>query len=162
MVRAGEIVRAADVVVQGCRLTHSTGQTIAHGTTPVTVAFDTEVFDYDGMHSNVTNNSRITVNTAGVYVVGFAGSLAADTDYTRVFGIIRVNGTIEIARTQLAGVQGGSFQQLISLQTVDQFDAGDYLEAQVIELETGAQSHSLEVIADRSPIFYAARIGPTP
>lgn len=33
------------------------------------IAWNAEDFDTDGMHDNVTNNTRVTINTAGIYVV---------------------------------------------------------------------------------------------
>ena len=51
----------------GCRIYKSAGQSI--GTTLTAVTFDTESFDTDTMHDNVTNNTRITFTTAGYYEV---------------------------------------------------------------------------------------------
>lgn len=39
--------------------------------------WDTEDFDTDTMHDNVTNNSRLTATTAGTYLVYFTGSTTA-------------------------------------------------------------------------------------
>jgi hypothetical protein len=56
-----------------CGLTKSANQAIVTATlTPVT--FDTETFDTDTMHSTVSNTSRITIQTAGTYLV--TGQLA--------------------------------------------------------------------------------------
>jgi len=55
-----------------CRISQSGGQTI-NDATNTTITFSAEQFDTDGMHDLVTNNSRITINTAGVYLV--VGSL---------------------------------------------------------------------------------------
>lgn len=160
MVRAGDVIRASDVAVQACVLTHSVGQTIAEGTTPVTVTYDTELSDTDGMHTS-GSPTRITIQTAGFYVVGFAAQLAADSDYERTFGIIRLNGSTEIARVQVPGTAAGlgALAQLVSVQTYRIFSAGDYIESQVIQLESGTTAHTLEVVSERSPIFYAGRLG---
>ena len=37
-------------------------------TSATNIAYDAENFDTDGMHDNSTNTSRITINTAGVYL----------------------------------------------------------------------------------------------
>jgi hypothetical protein len=53
----------------GCSLYKSANQSIASATT-TTLSFDSEVFDTDGFHDNVTNNDRITIPTgkAGKYL----------------------------------------------------------------------------------------------
>lgn len=155
MVTAGEVIRASDVAVQACRVNRTAALSIAAATTTV-VAFDAEEFDTDGMHSTVTNNSRITINKSGFYVVGFNGTLAASSAYIRTFAELRINGTTGIARSQSPGTSV-SVQQTLGVHTVYQFDAGDYVEVQVFQDSGG--SKNLEVTADRSPEFYAARIG---
>ena len=154
MVRAGDIIRASDVAVQACRVTRSSALSIPDGGAVTTVGFDAEVFDTDGMHSTVTNNSRITIQTAGFYTVGFNGTLATDAAYVRSFCEVVLNGSTSLGRSQTPGV---SSQQTLSISTVYQFDVGDYVELQVFQDSTAA--HNLEVTADRSPEFWAARIG---
>jgi hypothetical protein len=55
-------------MVAGCKLYHSVDQTFASALDGA-IAFDHEVFDVGGMHDNVTNNSRITIVTAGYYLL---------------------------------------------------------------------------------------------
>lgn len=157
MVRAGEVIRASDVAVQACRVTRSAVQSIPDNAV-TTVAFDAEEFDTDGMHSTVTSNSRITINTAGFYIVGFNGLLAGAADYTRTFAILIANGSTEIARSSFGNLPISTTPQL-DVTTVDQFDAGDYIEVQVYQDNTVNAARNLEQTAARSPEFYAARIG---
>lgn len=60
-----------------CSVYHSTTQNVTTATGTVLSA-NSENFDNDGMHSTVTNNSRITIQTAGRYQlqanVQFAGN----------------------------------------------------------------------------------------
>ncbi len=59
----------------GCYLTQTTGTTGAFGAY-TTLWFDTESYDTDGYHDNVTNNSRITIPASrwGTYIIsGWAG-----------------------------------------------------------------------------------------
>ena len=51
-----------------CRVKQTSGQTV-NDATPAIVTFGAEDFDTDAMHDNATNNSRVTINTAGVYLI---------------------------------------------------------------------------------------------
>lgn len=157
MPNAGDIIRASDVAVQGCRVTRTAVQSITDATL-TSVAFDAEVFDNDGMHDTVTNNSRITIVTAGIYWVGFTGMFAGAADYTRCFATLRINGTTEIARTPLQSTSTSTTPQL-AVSTAYEFDAADYIEVQVFQDNTANAARNLEQTADRSPEFFATRIG---
>jgi hypothetical protein len=152
----GEIIRAVDVSVQACRVTRAAAQSIPDNVI-TTVAFDEERFDTDGMHNVVTNNSRITINTAGIYIVGFNGILQSDT-YVTSFALLRVNGTTEIARGSRQYLPS-TLQSHIQVQTVYQFVAGDYIEVQVYHDNPGNIARNLDATDERTPEFYAARIG---
>jgi hypothetical protein len=51
---------AGGVTFSGCQVTQGSAQSIANASI-VTLNFNTETFDVDGYHDNVTNNSRLTV-----------------------------------------------------------------------------------------------------
>lgn len=51
-----------------CLLWNSTALSVVSGNNSTVVPFDTTIMDSDNMHSISTNTSRITINTAGVYV----------------------------------------------------------------------------------------------
>lgn len=161
MPSAGEVILASDVAVQACRVTRAGTQSIPDNTI-TTVAFDEERFDTDGMHDVTTNNSRITINTAGFYIVGFHGALFSGNDYNRAFALLRINGTTEIVRGP--SVNATTTQQPhIACNTVYQFAAGDYVEVQVFQdngaVGLGGSARTLDATDERSPEFYAARIG---
>lgn len=157
MVSAGQVIRASDITTQGCRVTRTVAQSIPNSTTTL-VTFDDEVDDDTGMHSTVTNTSRITIAVAGWYHVGFNGHFAAGNDYTRTSAILTVSGTTDIAREQIPGTSA-SVQQFVSVATAYKFAAGDYIEVSVIQLNTATAARNLEVSADKSPQFFAVRIG---
>jgi hypothetical protein len=75
---------------------HSTTQSITSG--PLTVvAFDSERFDTDTIHDTVTNTSRLTCKTAGVYQITAQVDWAVNaTGYRQT--AIRLNGTVYIAQ----------------------------------------------------------------
>jgi len=55
-------------VPPSCRVKQTTG-TVVNDASPAIAAFGAEDFDTDGMHDNSTNNSRVTIQTAGVYLI---------------------------------------------------------------------------------------------
>lgn len=62
---------------------HNANQSIANNT-DTALNFATELWDTDGMHDTVTNNTRITSQTSGIYLVcvfaGFAGNATGKRD----------------------------------------------------------------------------------
>lgn len=158
MPRAGDPVKASDVAVQACRVTRGAALSVASGTGLTTVAFTSEEYDTDGMHDTVTNNSRITIQTAGFYILGFNGTFAAAATYQRVFARLLVNATLEIARDQKPGT-GLSFSGVLGITTAYRFVVGDYIEVQVSQSDSGAAARNLEANPDYSPEFWAARLG---
>jgi len=51
-----------------CRVKQTSGQQV-NDASPAIAAFNAEDFDTDAMHDNSTNNSRVTIKTAGVYLI---------------------------------------------------------------------------------------------
>lgn len=109
----------------GCLATQSTGTSMPSGTWTV-IGFNTEAYDDLNWHDNVTNNSRITVNTAGRYLVSgnFVANNAANGD---VSVAIAVNGTrvreINIDSNTPAGGSHG-----LSITAILLLAASDYVE----------------------------------
>lgn len=157
MVNAGDVIRASDVTVQACRVMRTVAQSIPDNAL-TTVAFDDELFDNTGMHSTTTNNSRITAVVAGYYTIGFKGLLAGAADYVRTFAILVLNGSTEIARSPFGNLPISTTPQL-AVDTLWHLSVGDYVEVQIYQDRSPNASANLEVTADRSPEFYAARIG---
>jgi hypothetical protein len=145
------------VDAQGCRLTRTAVQSCNNATQTI-VNFDAEISDNNAMHSTVTNNSRITINVAGLYVAGFSGEFATAADYQRVMASILLNGATVIARDQIPGTVTNAPARPTAT-TVRHFDAGDYIEAQAFHQNGAATARNLTLNTEYSPIFYAARIG---
>ena len=60
--------------VKACKVFFSVNQSIPNGAVPTVVTFDQEEYDTDNMHAPIPNPSRITINTAGKYLLqGQAG-----------------------------------------------------------------------------------------
>lgn len=72
----------------GALVKKSADQTTANYSNFPTVAFDSETYDTDNYHDNSTNPERLTIGTAGKYIVGAQVSVASGTlttsDYIRV------------------------------------------------------------------------------
>jgi hypothetical protein len=118
----------------GCRLGKSSGQTISNNTVTA-VSFDEEQFDSDNFHSNVTNNTRITIPSGkgGKYQVNFNGQWQDNTTGLR-YGRLKKNGNEIISNWFRVSTSGGAATQLLT--TILSLDAGDYIEM-CVEQDSG-------------------------
>jgi len=128
----------------GCRAkqTGTTSVTSTYGA----IAFAGKDFDDDTMHDNVTNNSRITIKTAGTYLVGACISTA--TGANEGVGVqLRLNGTTIIAYggggVSSSWIGGGA------LTTVRVFAANDYIEV------LAAKNNAANTSGDEATNFWA-------
>ena len=105
-------------------LTQNTTNTVDFSTSVAT-----EVFDTDGMHSLVTNASRITPTTAGVYSVNATLQLTAGFNFLDL-RIVK-NGSTQLAVSRLGAQPGGV------AMAVDEFNGTtDYVEL-ILNVGTG-------------------------
>lgn len=122
-----------------CSVFDNTGQSVADNTL-ATLNANSENFDNDAMHSTVTNNSRITVQTAGRYE--FTSRVQFGTSGTgRRTITYRLNGTTSTTVASAAAVSGAA-------QTVPSFfkivmGVGDYIEVQVFQTSGGSLTVTL-------------------
>lgn len=142
-----------------CRVYHNAAQSLASAAVAAS-AFNTERYDTDSMHDTVTNNSRITFTTAGLYLVTFTGSITPAADYTMAEAWLRMNGATPIAvggmkaRGDAAAVAPNLF-----VTTVYKFAAGDYVEAMIEHRNAAVAARSLLSAGNYSPEFAATWIG---
>lgn len=61
---------AAALYTEGARVYHDVDQSISNNQN-ISLAFNSERYDTDNIHDNVTNNKRLTCKTAGKYLVVF-------------------------------------------------------------------------------------------
>lgn len=148
-----------------CRVYHNANQSVTDNTV-VTLAFNAERFDTATMHDTVTDNSRITIGTAGVYVVGGHAEIAAGTDYASSWIAIGINGGG--TATALALSSDGTFTDggtgvVHSISTAWKFAAGDYIQLLVYQNNTANAARN--VLASAAPgksygcEFFATWIG---
>lgn len=117
-------VLSSTPIVSAVRVMKTAIQTFA-GETATVITWNTEVFDTDNYHSNVTNNSRLTVPRTGYYSLKSVLSFGVDTSGARVL-FYRVNGGTALALSTTTGV---SSRDTRLSGTIDLFlTSGDYVE----------------------------------
>lgn len=137
------------------RVRNDANQSI-NNTTETVLTFNTEDFDTDSMHSTVTNTSRITFVTAGVYIVG----AAIDFDFNATgerYVCIKINNTTNINCESKQAVTSGSSTTRMNLVNAYNFAANDYIEVIVYQASGGALN-SLTGSTYQSPIFWAVKV----
>lgn len=139
-----------------CRVYHTATQSIAN-TALVALAFGSErlkTVGYASMHDNVTNNSRITIVTPGVYVV--AGSVAFGSNNLGFRYIeLSLNGVTPIAVVRQPAVQGDYTD--LALSTPYKFGAGDFVTLRAYQ-NSGAAVNVMPML-NSSPEFSAVWVG---
>jgi len=141
--------------VPACRVYKAAAFATTSGAADAAVPFDTERFDTDTMHDNVTNNTRITFTTAGKYQVSAGYHFAASAGGTYRVGYIRLNGTTSIAYRQ-TGPSGVVIPLRETLSTLYQFAANDYVELMVAQDSGGALD--IGILTNSAPEFMAFRV----
>lgn len=106
--------------------------------TNTVVDFSSEDFDTDGMHSISTNKSRITVNTAGIYIVTGVVAYTTTIDLD-VAPFLRLNGSTEVARSGAA--TGGHGASVITV--IIQAAVNDYYELVVYQNNSANTARTL-------------------
>jgi len=118
----------------GARVIKTTTQSIASAT-QTTCTFDAEYYDTDGYHSNVTNNTRLTIpaGLAGAYQV--RGRINFTTNATGPrYAIISLNGTGSGNYDSYVVYQAvNGAETMIDVSTIISLSVGDYLELNAIQ-----------------------------
>ncbi len=114
------------------------------------LTFDSENFDTDNMHSNVINNSRITITKTGKYSVGGNIQWAANINNMRSLGVVK-NGSIFLLSTTVA-VAGNNIAFAQNVSGIKNLLAGDYIELYVYQNSGGALN--VNKIIELSPEFW--------
>lgn len=103
--------------------------------TVVALAFNSERFDSDSIHSTSSNTSRLTCNSAGTYAI--TGGVSFDINSTGYrFVSIRLNGFNILASTTIPATSGNYTN--ISVTTMYDLAATDYVELVVAQTSGGA------------------------
>lgn len=132
------------------RVYKATGQSIPN-ITVTALTFDTERFDDGGLHSTVSNTSRLTAAKAGVYVISAAVGFV-EAGAGGLVLILRVNGTTSIALDQ--GVAATD----TTISTIYKLNAGDYVEVLAFH-NSGAAKTTKSNNTDKPQEFAMAYVG---
>lgn len=107
-----------------CRLVTTTVTTLTTAFTWYSVAFDSESYDLTNMHDNATNNSRITIATAGYYrITGKLQSLAT------IGARLAISGTADATTETWAQLATGAYANP-KVDTTLYLTVGQYIEIQ--------------------------------
>lgn len=119
-----------------CRAYRATSAQSLNSGTTTAIQLNGETYDTDTMHSTSTNNTRITFNTAGTYVVTANLRFAANATGLRAVNV-RLNG----GSTNLVQVNGAPTPTSIwtgVASCTHTFTAGDYIEMTGLQASGGA------------------------
>ncbi len=141
---------------EGARAYHNADQTISTGGF-VAIALNSELHDSDTIHDNSTNNSRLTCNTAGVYII--TGHIDLEANSTGLRSLyIRLNGTTSIGEYQSNNVTSAPATTWItSIATIYKLAVTNYVELMI--RQTSGGDLELLAFANTSPHFAMQRIG---
>lgn len=122
-------------------VTNTTGLSHTSGTV-LLLTWDTEVADNDTMHSTVTNTSRLTATTAGLYAVVARASFASNATGIRTLDVRKNAAGAAAGGTRVgfdsATAVGGSTVTSVNVADDVRLSAGDYLEAFGFQTSGGA------------------------
>lgn len=139
-----------------CRVYNNANLSIANATDYVLHSMNAEYYDTDVMHDLVTNNSRITIKTAGKYLVVGRVSYASNTTGTRGLRIVKNNGAgtnyEDVAFTPANTAAQSTF---LLVATVDVFVVNDFLELGCYQTSGAALNSEYTASLRNTPHFEA-------
>lgn len=137
---------------EGAKVRNSSNQTISTATV-TSINLNTEIWDTDNMHDNSTNNSRLTANTAGIYLVIGEVSWESNASGSRVLRIY-LNGDKMIADNIVESSKSLVTAQITSV--IVSMKANDYVEMKVYQ-DSGT-NRTIIAYDYRSPYFMIQKI----
>ncbi len=154
---ANSLKAAADFLANPptCRVFHNTTQSVPDAGFLNPVLFNSEAHDTDNMHSTSVNTGRITINTAGVYVLTFTTKMTGFNDYLYVQGTILLNGATFVGGETTN--HGGSYEPWLNITTPPiKCIVGDYFVVSMFQDNTGAAAR---LLLANTAIFGATWVG---
>lgn len=130
-------VLAAEIGTLPTARVYASANLAVANSTNVALGFNTETLDTDSMHDNVTNNTRLTATTAGVYII--VANIQWDNNVSGSRSLsLRINGATTIAQnTSIAQAPlGVGYRHEVS--TIYKLAATDYVEAVVFQDSGGS------------------------
>jgi hypothetical protein len=141
----------------GAQVRRTTAQSIPN-VTPTVIAFDSEDFDNDTIHSTVTNTSRLTIVTAGRYLI--SGIIPYDLNGTGYREARVTKNTVSFINGLRAMIPAsGAVATVVALPALETpLIAGDFLELSAVQSSGGSLSTS--ATNGVFPVLRARWIGP--
>lgn len=138
---------------EGARVYNDASQDVADSTL-VTLAFNSERWDTDTIHNNITNNSRLTCKTAGKYMI--VGNIIFETSNAAGIRILRIylNGTTCIAEARQGGTGLSDFLVVTSIYDLD---INDYVT--LVAWQNTGDTVPITYTAESTPEFMMQKIG---
>jgi hypothetical protein len=143
--RAGFLALYSPVIAQFRRAS----QTISNNlTTAIAYNSEAEMLDPHNWHSQSVNPSRVTPTIAGWYRAHVGVEWQSDTDYTRSFAAILMNGSnlSPICRTETNDDWSGAAYYDVTSPLVLMNGMTDYLEVNVFQMNTSAGANTVASI----------------
>ncbi len=138
---------------QGARVYSDAPQDLPNDTT-VIIAFNQENYDTDGIHDNAVNNSRLTCQTVGKYLI--VGNIRISSNATALRALsIKLNNTSYWGQLAIQAVNGTV--TVPNVTTVIDMGVGDYVE--LAAYQTSGVGLTSDVDPDYAPSFMMQRIG---
>jgi len=125
---AGSATFLADVTIDNqprAQIFRNSSQTISTGVATA-IQFDAENFDFGSMHSNSSNNTRLTISDAGTYLI--SGVVEFDNNATGTRSVsIRQDGSVTLASFRENGPDASS-NELVNFSLIFRFVGTEYVE----------------------------------
>ncbi len=139
---------------QGARVYHNADQSIPNSSL-TTLAFNSERYDTDNIHSNITLNSRLTCKTAGKYLI--SASVGFDVNAVGNRSVRLTVNNSETICVQKANAVDPAGSLYLPLSSIDNMAVNDYVEVRVFQNSGGPLL--LKSQANYTPEFMMQRIG---
>jgi hypothetical protein len=134
---------------RGALVYPSSTQSLSNGV-EAAISFNTESYDTDSIHSNTTNNSRLTV-PSGITKVKLSGNfqIASASDYTSGTLRIKKNGSTFIGGPYVGAEPSSSTGVVLGVSSaVVEVTSGDYFELYASQVNSATASRSTNLIAN--------------
>jgi len=137
-----------------CFAFNSVTQTISDNV--VTAAnLNASVWDTNSMHNLTTNNSRLTFNTAGIYLLNGQSGWSANPANGAIY--IRKNGNATLAQSQII-----SDYRAMQINDIRNFVVGEYVQLLVFYFDGLGGTHTTLASAGTYTALSAVMIAPLP
>jgi len=138
------------------RVYRTSTQSISNSTLTA-IQFDNEKYDTDGLHDNVTNNSRLTAVLAGKYHLSAGAEFQGPAGTYFVLVRIVLNGTTVLSEGRQIAATGSS--DIMSTGCDYVLAANDYIEAFVFQTSGGSVNIGPAAASDESVFLAMHYIG---